>query len=855
MSPRVRFEPLGEEIECAREETVLDAAFRQGYNLAYGCREGQCSACKCFLIEGDVVLKPYSTFALSESEQSHGYSLMCRAMPEQDLVVELLHYDPDEYRLENPIRDGVAAVEAVEPLTHDITRLLLRVREPADFCFLPGQYVDLWVPGAEDARRSFSLANLPGEGLMELMIKRYPGGRLSGMLDGQIKAGQEISFTGPYGAFHLRRSDRPILMIAGGSGMAPILSVLRQLAEEGCERPVRFFYGARAERDLFHLDEIEALGSRLADFRFTPVLSDGGGGRFVHEAVDEFLEQTNSFAQADVYMCGPPPMLEAAEPMLIDAHKIDEQRLFQDKFTIAAEADPDRGGGAPGGPAAPVKRLGDAATPAGDDAERQFQWYLPAKRRATLYEDVTVDTQPSIHRHLRRGWPVSFEDGRGTWDDRSTALRSTDWFAFRDPGEQWERPFYQVGTALEHQIEGAMRSAAEEGLMEDFRPEWVEFLRSHLQAPAYVEHGLWFALATIGRDCLSDTVATCVCLQAGMKQRAGQAIVLYAMDLEEHHGPFPIEAAREAFLTEEAWQPTRRYLERLAATADWGEVIVAANLAFEPVVGTLLRRELGTRAAAANGDTVTPVLARVETQEWEWVRGWTTALTHFLIDDDAHGAHNRELIARWASDWLPQSLEAALALAPIAEGLPVGIDLDQAAERVRRYTGTLIADAGLPELGTLVGYEPAPASAKETAEHRGGRVRRVRPSSRPRRSAARRTVDRDELADRRPPNGNAEGTYDFVGIVMAKSAEGDAVAEILGRRADIEVIEQPALWDIRARDRLVIPYDEVSEQLGYQIDAYSIQHEMSTHYGRMVATDDALMLFSDPTEAMAYLMS
>ncbi len=97
------------------------------------------------------------------------------------------------------------------------------------------------------------------------------------------------------------------------------------------------------------------------------------------------------------------------------------------------------------------------------------------------------------------------------------------------------------------------------------------------------------------------------------------------------------------------------------------------------------------------------------------------------------------------------------------------------------------------------------------------------------------------------------GGYDFVGIVMAKSAEGDAVARFMASRA--EVIEQAAFWDIRARDRLVIPYDEISEELGYAIDAYSIQHEMSTHYGRMVATDDALMLFSDPTEAMEHLLS
>jgi propane monooxygenase reductase subunit len=834
---KVRFEPIGETIECAPDETVLDAAFRQGYNLAYGCREGQCSACKCFLIEGDVALKPYSNFALADSEHSSGYSLMCRAMPEQDLVVELLHYDPDNYRLENPIRDGVATVETVEPLTHDIVRLVLRVQTPEDFSFLPGQYVDLRVPGGEGAKRSFSLANLPGDGRIELMIKRYPGGKLSGMLGGQIKPGDTLEFTGPYGAFHLRRSDRPILMIAGGSGMAPILSVLRQLAGEGCTRPVRFFYGARTEQDLFHLDVVASLGSKLTDFRFTPVTE-----RFVHEAVDEYLA-TEEIAQPDVYMCGPPPMLEAAEAMLIETHKLHEQRIFQDKFTTAAEADPDRA-------APPVKRMG-AALPQTDDSERQFAWYQPAKRRATLYEDVTVDTQPSIHRHLTRGWPVSFEDGRGIWDDGSTALRCSDWFAFRDPGEQWERPFYQAGTASEQQIEGAMRSASEEGLLEDFSPEWVEFLRRFLQIPAYVEHGLWFATATAARDCLSDSVSTCMCLQAAMKQRSAQAIVLYAMDLEQHHGEFPIEAARRAFLQDEPWQPTRRYLERLAATRDWGEVIVAANLCFEPVVATLLRRELGIRAAAANGDTVTPVLARVETQEWEWVRAWTAELVRFLLADPAYGAHNRELISSWVRPWLARAVEAAVALAPLADLVPNGIDAGLAIERVNRYAGEMLEQVGLAELCELVGYQPAesaaPAPQRPVRQQTGRRTRQVR-------LAAAGQVPSGPARPTPEPEGDS-GTYDFVGIVMAKSAEGDAVAAILGRREDIAVLEQPAFWDIRAEDRLVIPYEEVSEQLGYEIDAYSIQHEMSTHYGRMVATDEALMLFSDPTEAMEHLMA
>ena len=121
------FSPLGEEIDCGSEETVLDAAFRQGYNLAYGCREGQCSACKCFLQAGEVDLERYSNFALSDTERGNGYTLMCRAIPESDLVVELLHFDPDDYRLENAIRDAEATVGEVVELTRDIVGLTLTV--------------------------------------------------------------------------------------------------------------------------------------------------------------------------------------------------------------------------------------------------------------------------------------------------------------------------------------------------------------------------------------------------------------------------------------------------------------------------------------------------------------------------------------------------------------------------------------------------------------------------------------------------------------------------------------------------------------------------------------------------------
>jgi propane monooxygenase coupling protein len=187
------------------------------------------------------------------------------------------------------------------------------------------------------------------------------------------------------------------------------------------------------------------------------------------------------------------------------------------------------------------------------------------------------------------------------------------------------------------------------------------------------------------------------------------------------------------------------------------------------------------------------------------------ALVQFLLPE------NRAVVDRWVADWMPQALEAAAAIAP------------EAVDPVRGYAEAMLREA-LDERS-----ETAPARVDVNGSP--GPARPGGPSP----TAA--TNDTD----------STDTTGDYVGIVMAKSAEGDAVARFFGGRA--EVLEQPAFWEIRAPVRLVIPYAEISEELGYAVDAYSIQHEMSTHYGRMVATDDALMLFSDPTEAMEHLLS
>ncbi|WP_320669410.1 2Fe-2S iron-sulfur cluster binding domain-containing protein [Patulibacter defluvii] len=345
MSPVIRFEPIGVEVECDEEETVLEASFREGWNLVHGCREGQCTACKSFLLEGDVSHASYSPDALSESEASQGYTLLCRAMPDSDLVVELLHYDPDNLRLAHPIVDGRARVAAIEELTEEIVRLRLETLAPADFSFTPGQYVDLWVPGTDGGeRRSYSLANLPGEGVLELVIRRYPGGRLSSMLGvaGQVAVGDELGFTGPYGTMALRTGERPVLLVAGGSGIGPVLSLLRELAAERSPRPVRFLYGARRERDLPLLEEIAALGAALPDFAFVPVLSEqswAGATGLVHEHAGALLA-AGELVDPVVCTCGPPPMIDALVALLTARHGVDERDIAFDRFTTAAAGEP-----------------------------------------------------------------------------------------------------------------------------------------------------------------------------------------------------------------------------------------------------------------------------------------------------------------------------------------------------------------------------------------------------------------------------------------------------------------------------------------------------------------------------------
>jgi propane monooxygenase reductase component len=340
----VRFEPVGIEIEVDEDQTILRAAFEQGIMLAHGCKEGQCTSCKSFILEGDdVELDKYSTFALPDFEKEEGYTLLCRAHPYEDMTIELMNYDPDMIRSGLPIVDTEAEVVANDPVTHDMRHLVLKLDDPSGFKFFPGQYVDIAVPGT-DAVRSFSMANTTcrEDGRLEFVIKVYPDGLFSHFLDNELAVGDWLRLTGPYGVFTLREAqEEELVFVGGGAGMAPILALLRSMAERGITRKATYYYGARRKRDLCFDDELRDLEQRLENFRYVPALSepdesedwDGEVGLIT----DVVKKHEADLKHAHAYICGPPPMVEAAMPLLAKLG-VPEKRVYFDKFTTTGDS-------------------------------------------------------------------------------------------------------------------------------------------------------------------------------------------------------------------------------------------------------------------------------------------------------------------------------------------------------------------------------------------------------------------------------------------------------------------------------------------------------------------------------------
>ena len=338
----VRFEPVGIEIEVDEDQNVLRGAAEQGIMLMHGCKEGQCSSCKSFLLDGDEVeLDSYSTFALPDFEREEGYTLLCRAHVYEDVTIELLNFDEEMIRSGLPIKEAVAEVVANNPVTHDMRHLVLKLVDTNDFKFFPGQYVDFAVPGTNETR-SFSMANTSAResGQLEFIIKIYPDGLFSHFLDSRLQVGDRLNLTGPFGVFTLRDApDTDLVFVGGGAGMAPILCLLRSMAERGIDRKAVYYYGARRRGDLCFEDELRALEQALPDFRYVPALSEDEWDGETGLITDIVAAKEGNLSRVHAYVCGPPPMVEAAVPLLTRLG-VPEKHVYWDKFTTTGEPSP-----------------------------------------------------------------------------------------------------------------------------------------------------------------------------------------------------------------------------------------------------------------------------------------------------------------------------------------------------------------------------------------------------------------------------------------------------------------------------------------------------------------------------------
>ncbi|HYW02639.1 MAG TPA: CDP-6-deoxy-delta-3,4-glucoseen reductase [Gammaproteobacteria bacterium] len=330
----------GEEhhIEVAGGETVLEAALRHGLHIPYGCRNGSCGSCRAHILSGRVAYPREWPPALTREQAEQGDVMLCRALPERDLVVEprRIMTTAEGFRP----RRRPARVARLERLCHDVMGLYLKLPPSDRLQFRAGQYLDILL--RDGRRRSFSMANAPHEdALVELHVRRVEDGRYTNEIFTRMKPKAMLRIEAPLGDFFLREdSDRPIIMMGGGTGFAPLKSMLTDMLHREVERPVHLYWGVRALRDLYMADWIETQLGRQQSLRFTPVLSepdpgDAWAGRtgLVHRAV---LDDYDDLSGHEVYMSGPPPMIDAARPAFA-ARGLPEEHLFYDSFEWARD--------------------------------------------------------------------------------------------------------------------------------------------------------------------------------------------------------------------------------------------------------------------------------------------------------------------------------------------------------------------------------------------------------------------------------------------------------------------------------------------------------------------------------------
>lgn len=322
-------------IDAAADETVADAAYRQGINIPLDCRDGACGTCKCFAEAGRYDLgQEYIEDALSEEEAAQGYVLTCQMRAESDCVVRI----PASSQVCKTEQSSYqASISAVRQLSDSTIALSIKGDALSRLAFLPGQYVNLGVPGSEQTR-AYSFSSLQKDGEVSFLIRNVPGGLMSSFLTGLAKAGDSMTLAGPLGSFYLREIRRPLLLLAGGTGLAPFTAMLEKIAEEGSEHPLHLIYGVTNDFDLVELDRLQALAARIPNFSYSACVANPESQHPLKGYVTQHIEpQHLNEGDVDVYLCGPPPMVEAVS-QYIREQGITPANFYYEKFAAAAAA-------------------------------------------------------------------------------------------------------------------------------------------------------------------------------------------------------------------------------------------------------------------------------------------------------------------------------------------------------------------------------------------------------------------------------------------------------------------------------------------------------------------------------------
>jgi benzoate/toluate 1,2-dioxygenase reductase component len=314
-------------IECRPGETIADASYSAGINIPLDCRDGVCGTCKCRVEAGEYDRGNYLEDALTEEEAAEGLALACQTRPKMDLVVAIAASSEACKTRGQTYRSRLCAVDRLSETT-----IAFSLDRTDEFAFLPGQYVNVLVPGT-DQRRAYSVSSPPGAAPLSFLVRNIPPGVMSTYLREKAKPGTPVELTGPAGSFYLRGIKRPLLLLAGGTGLAPFLSMLGKIAETGSAYPIHLVYGVTNDVDLVGVERLEEFAIKIPGFTFFTCVAAADSAHPRKGFVMAHVEPTHlNGGDVEIYLCGPSPMVDAVRPWLAE-QSLTPANFYYEKFS------------------------------------------------------------------------------------------------------------------------------------------------------------------------------------------------------------------------------------------------------------------------------------------------------------------------------------------------------------------------------------------------------------------------------------------------------------------------------------------------------------------------------------------